>query len=295
MNRRLYLLALPALVAAFGCANNQLGSLLGNTKVSMKLKNGEKIEGTVLQNGDGGSTMQLTYGTVTVTTGDIASVESSSPAPTPAAGNGRLAKWDRCLHSLVSMQPPLPQISPVAATVIDRGIFRNVPYFSHRFGDLEFNIYGDPDEPAALEVGIYDRTPTPENRRRCREAIAELLNDPADREALRSLNLDRSKTVRGTLTLEVTPSSAEDAYGGWWISIYDTRLVELQRASDQELAQITVAPTRSAPSPVSSDLLRWNEQELKMARPGMPGKPQTRVFLRGIHRKHGVYVAMTAL
>ena len=292
---RIGLLALTALIAVGGCSTSQLGSLLGNTKVSMKLKNGEKIEGTVLQNGDGGSTMQLTYGTVTVTTGDIASVESSAPAETPAAGIGRLAKWDRCLHTLVSMQPALPQISPVAATVIDRGIFRNVPYFSHRFGDLEFNIYGDPDQPAALEIGIYDRAPSPEIRRRCLAAISELLNDTADRDALRGMNLDRSKITRGSMIFEITPSSADDAYGGWWISIYDNRLVELQRATDQELAQITVAPTRSAPTPVSSDLLRWKEQELKMARPGMPGQAQSRVFLRGIHRKNGVYVAMTTL
>ncbi|MBV8880347.1 MAG: hypothetical protein JO332_10305 [Planctomycetaceae bacterium] len=295
MNHRLAVLALSALLTAWGCAPNQLGGLLGNTKVSMKLKNGEKIEGTVLQNGDGGSTMQLTYGTVTVTTGDIASVESSEPAPLPTVGIGRLAKWDHCLHTLVSIEPPLPQVSPIAATVIDKGIFRNVPYLSHRFGEIEFNIYGDPDEPAGLEIGIYDRAPSPEQRRRCLHAISQLLPDMADRNALMGMNLERSSLTRGSLTFEITPATAEDAYGGWWISIYDVRQIDQQRATPKELAQITVDRAPQAATPVSSDLLRWREQEIKMARPGVPGLPQGRVFLRGIHRKNGVYVAPTTL
>lgn len=292
---RFVLLALPAFVAIGGCSANQVGSLLGNTKVSMKLKNGEKIEGTVLQNGDGGSTMQLTYGTVTVTTGDIASVESSEPAPQPAAGTGRLSKWDRCLHTLVSSGLPLPQISPIAATVIDKGVFRNVPYLSHRFGSLEFNIYGDPDEPAGLEIGVYDRAPSSETRRLCVRSIAMLLNDAADREALQAMNLERSSLKRGSLTFEITPSSADDAYGGWWISIYDDRRIDQQRASDRELLQITVDRARGGSTPVSSDMLRWKEQELKLARPVLAGHAQGRVYLRGIHRKNGVYVAPTEL
>lgn len=295
MRRPLILIALAALLPAWGCSAQELGGLLKNTKVSMKLKNGETIEGKVLDDGKGGSALQVKYGTVTVTSGDIESVESSGPAPVPAAGAGRLARWDRCLHALVNKQPPLPDISPIAATVIDRGIFKSVPYLSHRFGELEFNIYGDPDEPAGLEIGIYNRAPSAEIRRLCLAAISELLNDPADRDTLQRMNLDRSKTARGTMTFEITPSDADDAYGGWWISVYDTKLVDLQRASDRELAGITVDRNHPAASPVSADKLRWNERELKMARPSVPGATQGRVFLRGIHRKNGAYVTPTTL
>jgi hypothetical protein len=295
MHRHLTLLALAALLPAWGCSSQELAGLLKNTKVSMKLKNGETIEGKVLDDGNGGSALQVKYGTVTVTSGEIASVEEHGPAPVPTTGAGRLARWDRCLHSLVNMKPSLPDISPIAATVIDRGIFKSVPYLSHRFDDLEFNIYGDPDAPAALEIGIYNRAPAQDVRRLCLAAISDLLNDPADRDVLHKMNLDRSKTARGTLTFEITPSDADDAYGGWWISIYDTKLVELQRATDKELATITTDRTPSAPTPVSKDKLRWNERELRMSRPTVPGATQDRVFLRGIHRKNGAYVTPTAL
>lgn len=284
------------LVGLVGCGSaNQLGDLVGNTKVSIKLKNGEKITGTVLQSGEGGSTVALTYGTVTVSTGDVQSVESSEPAPEATPGPGRLSKWDRCLQVLVASRQKGPEVTPVAATVIDKGEFRNVPYLSHRSGDLEFNVYGDPDDPACLEIGLYQKSPSMAARKECLQTMLSLLNDPKDREALKSESLEEGKIARAGLTFEVTPSIAEDAYGGWWISIYDAKLVDQQRATDKELPQITVDLKQAAAKKSDkkqSDVLRWNEKELKAARPDPAGPQQGRVWLRGVHRKDGVYVAL---
>jgi hypothetical protein len=297
MNRRLRSLIVPALIAGLGACESidKFGEILGNSKVSMKLKNGQKIEGTLLQKEDGSSTVQLTYGTVTVTSGDVASVETSEPGPKPSVGTGRLAKWDHCLHSLVASRASAALITPIAATVIDKGIFRNVPYLSHRSGDWEFNVYGDPDEPAGLELGITSRTPGLDARRHCLRVIAEFLNDPEDRTLLASLNLDRAKVERRGMIFEVTPATDEDAYGSWWISIYSVPLLEQQRASEKELARITTGRGQPAAAPAGGDVLRWKEHELKMARPDADGGQQGRVFLRGIHRKNGVYVALAKL
>jgi hypothetical protein len=286
------------LVGMSGCGSaNQLGELVGNTKVSVKLKNGQKIEGTVLQTGEGSSTVAVSYGTVTVSTGDVESVESSEPAPEATPGVGRLSKWDRCLQVLVASRKNGPAVTPIAATVIDKGEFRNVPYQSHRSGDLEFNVYGDPDDPACIEIGIYQKSPSMEARKECLQTMVSLLNDPKDREALKSESLDEGKIERAGLTFEVTPSIAEDAYGAWWISIYDAKLVDQQRATDKELPQITVDRKEAAakkPDKKQSDVMRWKEKEVKDARPDAAGQQQGRIFLRGVHRKDGKWVAVTS-
>jgi hypothetical protein len=293
--RRLVQFAIAVSSVGFGGCSS-VNQLIGNTKVSIKMKNGETIEGTVLQNGDGGSTVALSYGTVTVKTGDVESVEKSTPAPAVTPGVGRLSKWDHCLQVLVASRPKGPVVAPIAATVVDKGIFKNVPYQSYRSGDLEFNIYGDPDEPASLEIGLYQKSPSIEARKECLATILKLLNDPADRDTLKSENLDEAKVERAGMTFEVTPSTAEDAYGGWWISVYDTKVVDQQRATEKELAQITVerdqATVKKSDKGVS-DLMRWKDHEVKAARPDAAGTLQGRVYLRGVHRKNGVYVALT--
>lgn len=293
------LVAIAALlVGVVRCGStNQLGDLVGNTKVSVKLKNGQKIEGTVLQSSEGNSTVAVSYGTVTVSTGDVESVESSEPAPEATPGQGRLSKWDRCLQVLVASRKNGPDVTPIAATVIDKGEFRNVPYQSHRSGDLEFNIYGDPDDPACLEIGIYQKSPSLEARKECLKTMVSLLNDPKDRDALKSESLDEGKIERAGLTFEVTPSIAEDAYGAWWISIYDAKLVDQQRATDKELPQITVDRKEAVAKKSDkkqSEVMRWKEKEVKDARPDSAGQQQGRIFLRGVHRKDGKWVAMTS-
>src|SRR5262249_52131303 len=45
---------------------------------------------------------------------------------------------------------------------------------------------------------------------------------------------------RGRLTFEITPETAPDAYGGWWVSIYDEALLDQSRATEKELKAITV-------------------------------------------------------
>lgn len=285
------------LVGVAGCSSvNSLGDLVGNTKVSLKLKNGEKIEGTVLQSGEGSSTVAIKYGTVSVSTGDVQSVDSSSPAPEMSPGKGRFAKWDRCLQLLVASRPKGSEVAPVAATVIDKGEFRNVPYQSHRSGDLEFNVYGDPDDPACLEIGIYQKTPSIDARKECLRTMLSMLNDPMDRNTLKSESLDEGKVERAGLTFEVTPSTAEDAYGGWWISIYDMKVVDQQRATDQELPHITVDRKEAVAGKQDkkqSDVMRWKDKEVKAARPEVPGQEQGRIYLRGVHRKDGKWVALT--
>src|SRR6185436_5956990 len=279
------------LVVAGGCETLKgIAEATGRTKVSMTLKNGQKIEGTLLKDDDGHSLVQVSYGSVTVSSGDVASVEKTGVAPEPVSGDGRLSRWDHCL-SLVSGHIGFKTLVQVPATVIDLGILKNVPYLSHRGGDFEMNIYGDPDRPACLELGLYRGGGSLAERKACLDMMCRLLTDPADREALRGLPLDKGMLKRRGMVFEITPPTDKDAYGGWWISVYDEKSLAEQRATDAELAAITIAPAQIKPAvrtPGMISPIHWQEHDLKLARPAAPAEKAPLIYKRGVHRKHGV-------
>ena len=54
-----------------------------------------------------------------------------------------------------------------------------------------------------------------------------------------SIGLSTGKKERNGVVFEITPETAEDAMGGWWVSVYDAKGVEQARASQEELDRIT--------------------------------------------------------
>ena len=184
----------------------------------------------------------------------------------------------------------------IPATVIDNGVLRNVPYKSYRAGhDYEINIYGDPATPAAIEIGIRGGLLENENaKRNCITFICSLLREPADREAVHGLSLEKGKNIHDGLTFEVTPSSEPDAYGGWWVSVYNEDALNSVRASDKEMESITVerssleSEKRAATSPESWD--DWSSPDLRYARAPKSGGTGGSVYVRGYYRKNGTYV-----
>lgn len=127
-------------------------------------------------------------------------------------------------------------LEPVPATVIDQGPLRRVPYLSHRAGELELNVYGDPEAPACVEIGWGG---DPSRHTACRDVLAGLLIDPADRDAVRALDPAKGKSSRGGLTFEITPDTAPDAYGAWWVSVYDLKALDAARASDGDFQKLS--------------------------------------------------------
>jgi hypothetical protein len=124
---------------------------------------------------------------------------------------------------------------PVAATVIEQGALRHVPYLSYRSGPVEVNVYGDPEAPAAVEIGISGE---PQRRAALRDALAGVLPKDSDRDAVKALDLAGGKAVRDGLTFEVTPETAPDAYGGWWVTVSDAAALERARATSADLKEL---------------------------------------------------------
>lgn len=286
MKRPLAIL-LPML--ALGCQSlAEIAPMIGHTKIKYKMRNGETIEGTLLPSEEGQPLVQIKYGAVTLTAGDIESSQELGHDVIAPAGTERLATFARALR-LMAEHRWGTTLLPIPATVVGTGPLANVPYSSLRAGNYEFNVYGDPDAPAGLEVGVYGNVHSQAARRLCVAALKRVLNDPADQAMLDALPAEGQTKERAGLTFEVTPPTAPDAYGGWWISVYDKKAVLRQRATAQELAQITIPRSQIKAVPAPS-VTSWKPHELRLSRPEdhVPAD-QGRVYLRGIHRKNGVY------
>lgn len=184
-------------------------------------------------------------------------------------------------------------LAQIPSTVIDKGVLRNIPYLSYRSGDFELNIYGDPAAPAGVELGIHkDTLRSPTAKKACVDFLGGLL-DPADRALLASLKMDVDKKVRDGLTFEITPPTAEDAYGGWWVSVYDEKALDRSRASEDEMAKITTTRTAVKDAkPAAGELDvdgatqgKWASGDLAHARAG-----SEKVYSPTISKRDGKYV-----
>lgn len=283
------------------------------------LTSGRTFEGQVLQENDSTLTFRLDHGVITIPKENIGSIDRTPPKPLvkPAAPNGqsapvvkRMPSW-KAVTSALARQRWASNLSEIPATVIDKGQMRFVPYSSYRCGeDYEVNIYGDPDAPAGIEIGVYRKLLRDDNAKaNCISFIAEVLTDPADGAIVKTLNRRKDIATHAGLTIEVTPETDEDAYGGWWISVYDEKALDAARATPKEIDQISVAKvdpqpasarqavpsqksSTSAPTIASDTLTDWAPTDMGNARPSTAASyGGGRVYVRGYYRKDGVYVS----
>lgn len=297
----------------------------------MTLTSGETITNcAVLQQNKENTVLLLDYGTLTLPRASVKGIAEDGPQGSPkeeppipkkSAEGRRLPSWGPTLLAL-SGKDWAKNIAQIPATVIDVGVLRSVPYMSFRFGTSgELNIYGDPDDPAAVEIGLYG--PDKDSvaaKRKCLEFMSSVLVSKADAGIVKALNLTEDNVSRSGLTAEVTPADAPDAYGGWWVSIYFLERLDLARAGKEELEGISVrrettdvpsepgaeppakpAPTAEPANPVPprrtelrlAELTRWSKKDMERARPPTKDEDQAnkgRVYVRGYYRKDGTYV-----
>jgi hypothetical protein len=154
------------------------------------------------------------------------------------------------------------EFAQVPATVIDEGEFQNVPYLSFRANrNYELNVYGNPERPAGLEIGIYGwRRSDAKTRAKLREFISSYLPGIPEIRALENLPDSGGKVESNGLNIEITPPNAPDAYGAWWVSIWYPKALAQARLSPEALAKRsqtldqTLAETTSATNWTKRDL-----------------------------------------
>ena len=148
------------------------------------------------------------------------------------------------------------QFQQVPSIIIDKGPLAHVPYYSFKSGDYEVNVYGDPAAPACVEVGTYAEGDEP--KRQVKSFVEKLLPKRDDAEAMLALNAaGEAKEIRG-LTFEATPPSAPDAYGAWWISIYDKQALADARADVVDAVSEATAEEEEAKDAAKKKQRSWN-------------------------------------
>lgn len=285
------------------------------------LKNGDVVEGTIILRDEKQVVVSGESGVSHYAVTSIAKIQE----------NGHTVKLDDATAPSVFRLPTLTAtlatlnkqtwvsgVEQIPATVIDKGFMRNVPYVSYRIGkDYELNVYGDLDNPACIEIGVYRSLLENEDAKtNCLNFISALLPTQEFQAAIHNLNHKKDLAAVSGLTLEITPPETEDSYGGWWMSVYSESALNASRASAKEIARISV-PTSNSTNSNSSRNSEWSQNQLDLSRriktastnvESTPTPSPTpnyispnyttpdnssggdRVYVHGYYRKNGTYV-----
>lgn len=261
----------------------------------IKLTSGREMQGVAERQEDGSVKIRTKGGTVSLPADAVSSIEK-----TPESAVAQLPKWDDFMAAVVATKWGM-DARQIPATVIDNGVMKYVPYMSYQAGNYEINIYGDAENPACVEVGIRnDLLKSDVAKDNCLAYMSAILKNDKLRSVIKNLNKAKDTQEVDGITLEVTPESDPDAYGGWWVSAYSIRQLDASRATAEELAKITVkrnslAIANSEKANASANLKdsvsrAWTADDLGRARTTTGSQGGGSVYVSGYTRKDGAYV-----
>lgn len=255
---------------------------------SIVLKNGKVVRGLILRNTRDAVLMQEKFREVSYPKSEIVRIRDEADLGiefTDINRHGDLPSW-RVIANDLRSQDRIKEVSEIPATIIDNGVFRNVPYKSFRVNTfVEMNIFGDPEDPSGLEFGVYGvRANIKRAKETLRNYLSGFLTSRAEVAALYSLPFSGGSKKVGDLTISITPRNAPDAYGAWWISIYNEKELNELRLSDEEYARLA-RPFREVVNPLGRVKPQyWTKKEA-----GLSGKIEqlgdsAMVLFRGFYR-----------
>jgi hypothetical protein len=252
------------------------------------LVDGSVLRGLIVHQDAKGVTLQKPFSEVTIPSVDILrihDVEDDETAYVKITKPGQLPPW-RVLANDMRNKDRITSFFKIPATAIEDGLLKNVPYSSFLANRMfELNIYGDPEDPAALELGVYG---VMKYSRRAREFIrsffASYLSDVEEIRALYDLDFRGDKETVGPIVMEVTPPGAPDSLGAWWITLYNPEKLDAVRLSDEEYEALThpIDEVRQRRKRIGRD--EWRPNDLRMANRSKAAGEDGRVFLRGFYR-----------
>lgn len=265
-------------------------------------QNGNVITGKVLQRDNDGILIQLDYGTYRYPLSQIKDVQAETNIQPVKYRSQRMPNWAIIISALAT-NSWVHDLKQIPATVIDNGVLKDVPYISFRCNSAgyEINIYGDLDKPAGFEIGTINYLVKDEDAKtNCVNFISSLL-DSDDGAIVHSLNTSQKDLRRNDgMSFETTFPDEPDAYGGWWVSVYDDSALTNARASGAELLSITqprvpsqqqqaVVSTSQENQNTSGQSFTWSANEMSDSA-GSDYQSSDRVYVRGYYRRDGTYV-----
>ena len=211
---------------------------------ALLLKNGKTVRGLIIKNTSKEVLLQEKDKETSYPKSDIVRILDATNEGTEFTEifkKGELPAW-RVIANDLRTNDAIKSFEEIPATAVDNGVFKNVPYMSFRVnGNVEFNIYGNPEDPAGIEFGIYGGQSGDRRLRRVlRSYLAGYLNTRDEIATLYALSFEGGIKQSGNLVFEVTPKNAPDAYDAWWISLYNKKDLDAARVSDKAYAKMTV-------------------------------------------------------
>jgi len=274
-------------IALFGLALAIAGTSLAQGRFevdSVVLKDGTKINGLIINNTVDAVTIQTRHTEKTYPKSEIVRIQDTDEISTESTSihkAGTLPPW-RVLVNDLRTHDGIKSMVEIPAVRIDEGVFRNVPYRSFRMNRLvELNIYGDPENPAAIELGLFGRLRNNEDMRKVlRSYLAGYLTSRKEIGEFYKLGLEQGKVTVDGMTMEVTPTDAPDAFGAWWVSLFNNKQLNSIRLSDAEYDRLTKPHTEVVDQRGRVKELGWTPEEVDLARP----QADSEFLIRGFYR-----------
>ncbi|HEY5811828.1 MAG TPA: hypothetical protein VIT23_04140 [Terrimicrobiaceae bacterium] len=265
---------------------------------SLVLSNGRTVRGLIIKNTRDSVLLQQKLKEVSYPKKDIIRINDNADTRalfTDLNRKGKLPSW-RVIANDLRTHDAIKSLVEIPATVIDNGVLKNIPYKSFRVNqDIELNIYGDPEDPAGIELGIYGPLSSKTQlRKTLRSYLAGFLTTREEIGALYSLDLDKGIAQAGDLTLEITPKDAPDAYGAWWVSLYNLKQLNQCWLSDADYARL-VRPVNDVIDKRGRVISGgWSEKDAKLSKKLSKLGDSAKVLLRGFYRdKDGAFHLIT--
>ncbi|MFO0598837.1 MAG: hypothetical protein U0228_26255 [Myxococcaceae bacterium] len=214
------------------------------------------------------------------------SCATSQPAPTASRYPPRIKPLDQVLADAEQF-PCVAGLHSIPATVVEVGVFGNVPYQSFSNGTTELNAYGDPGDLVGLETGLQAEDPA---QQQCLlQFLSRQTLQPAD--GTRVLALSNSLAgpfldQQPNLSIEITPRTAPDAYGAWWVSLERPEAIAEAKAPPEQIAQLSQPQAQWQPAPAT--YYRRPYRPHVTYRPYRPVGP--RVYPPTFNRRGGLYI-----
>jgi hypothetical protein len=180
--------------------------------------------------------------------------------------------------------PCVQGLHDIPATVIDVGVFANVPYQSFSNGNVEVNAYGDPGDLVGLEAGT--RTEDPALQQCLIQFISAQTLSPQDAARVTVMTPAPALDQQPGLSVEVTPRNGPDAYDAWWISLERPEAIAEAKAPPEQIAQVTQPQAQWAPRPQTY----YRRPPRAYVRYPSYRVPGVRVYTPNFTRRRGIYI-----
>ncbi|MGH8045686.1 MAG: hypothetical protein ACREKL_00440 [Chthoniobacterales bacterium] len=155
-------------------------------------------------------------------------------------------------------------LKSVKAGPVTEEPLHNVPYVSFRANTIyEMNIYGNPADPAGLEIGYYGNMwfHSKDAQKRCRQFLSSYLTGLNQLQAVYKLNASGGREMVSGLTIEITPN----VYGGWWIAAWNPAKMDAARCKDEAAWKLACEKNLAIIKQSTAGKTEWMKYSLKDA------------------------------